>query len=109
MKRPTKLIAAIAFLFACAAAHADALDAARQAGQVGERADGLVGAVGPVPASVSQTIAAINAQRLATYREIAQKTGTPIDAVQKEAGDHLMAATPPGQFIMDGTWHRKGG
>ena len=49
----------------------------------------------------TQTIASINAQRLATYRSIAQKTGTPIDAVQKQAGDHLIAATPAGQFVME--------
>jgi uncharacterized protein YdbL (DUF1318 family) len=88
-------------------ASADALDAARAAGQVGERADGLVGAVGSVPPAVAQTISSINAQRLATYRSIAQKTGTAIDAVQKEAGDHLIAATPKGQYVMDGSWHKK--
>ncbi len=88
-------------------AFADALDGARASGQVGERADGLVGTVGPVSASVAQTIAALNAKRLATYRDIAQKTGTPIDAVRKQAGDHLIAATPPGQFVMDGSWHKK--
>jgi uncharacterized protein YdbL (DUF1318 family) len=97
----------IASTLSATAASADSLDAARAAGQVGERADGMVGAVGSVPASVAQTIAAINAQRLATYRSIAQKTGTPIDAVQKQAGDHLIAATPGGQYVMDGGWHRK--
>jgi uncharacterized protein YdbL (DUF1318 family) len=88
-------------------AFADALDPARAAGQVGERADGMVGAVGAVPANVAQTIATINAQRLATYRGIAQKTGTPIDAVQAQAGKHLIAATPAGQYVMDGSWHKK--
>ena len=88
-------------------AFADALDAARAAGQVGERADGMVGAVGSVPADMAKTIASINAQRLATYRSIAQKTGTPIDAVQKQAGDHLIAATPKGQYVMDSSWHKK--
>ena len=90
-----------------ATAFADALDGARAAGQVGERADGMVGAVGSVPPAIAQTIASINAQRLATYRSIAQKTGTPIDAVQKQAGDHLIAATPKGQYVMDGGWRRK--
>jgi uncharacterized protein YdbL (DUF1318 family) len=109
MNRFTKAIAAGFVLSALGAipAFADALDAARAAGQVGERADGLVGAVGTVPAAIAQTIATINAQRLATYRGIAQKTGTPIDAVQAQAGQHLIAATPAGQFVMDGSWHRK--
>ena len=109
MNRLTAILGAGIFVIAMggSAAFADALDAARAAGQVGERADGMVGAVGAVPPAVSQTVASINAQRLATYRDIAQKTGTPIDAVQKQAGDHLMAATPVGQFIMDGAWHKK--
>jgi hypothetical protein len=103
-----KILAAGALCFALSGtASADALDAARAAGQVGERADGLVGAVGSVPPAVAQTIASINAQRLATYRSIAQKTGTPIDAVQKQAGEHLIAATPKGQYVMDGSWHKK--
>jgi uncharacterized protein YdbL (DUF1318 family) len=88
-------------------AFADALDAQRAAGQVGERADGMVGAVGAVPANVAQTIATINAQRLATYRGIAQNTGTSIDAVQAQAGKHLIDATPAGQYVMDGSWHKK--
>ena len=109
MTRFMKLLAVSACitLFGASAAFADALDAARSAGQVGERADGMVGAVGTVSADVAQTIAGINAQRLATYRAIAQKTGTPIDAVQKQAGDHLIAATPAGQYVMDGSWHKK--
>lgn len=109
MNRFSKAIAASVVLSALGImpAFADALDAARAAGQVGERADGLVGAVGTVPAAVAQTIVSINAQRLATYRGIAQKTNTPIDAVQAQAGQHLIAATPAGQFVMDGAWHKK--
>jgi uncharacterized protein YdbL (DUF1318 family) len=109
MNRLTGILAAgaVAVALYSTAAFADALDAARAAGQVGERIDGMVGAVGAVPPAVAETIASINAQRLATYRDIARKTGTPIDAVQAQAGQHLIAATPPGQFIMDGAWHKK--
>jgi len=90
-------------------AHADALDAARQAGQVGERADGMVGAVGAASPSTAQAIATINTQRLATYKDIAQRTGTSLDAVEAQAGQKLIAATPPGQFVMDasGQWKRR--
>ena len=109
MNRFTLMLAAsaLAGAFGGTVAFADALDAARAAGQVGERADGLVGSLATVSPAIAQTIAGINGQRLATYRGIARKTGTPIDAVQKQAGDHLMAATPSGQFIMDGAWHKK--
>jgi uncharacterized protein YdbL (DUF1318 family) len=96
-------------LLAFGQVRADALDAAKQAGQVGERADGMVGAVGAAPADLAQSIATINAQRLATYRDIAQKTGTPLDAVEAEAGRRLIAATPAGQYVLDsgGQWRRK--
>jgi uncharacterized protein YdbL (DUF1318 family) len=109
MKSFAKTIAAAAILFTLSgtAAFADSLDAARAAGQVGERADGMVGPVGAVSPAIAQTIAGINAQRLATYRTIAQKTGTPIDAVQKAAGDRMIAATPAGQYVMDSGWHKK--
>ena len=108
MKNLTTILAAGAVMCMLAGtASADALDVARVAGQIDERTDGMVGAVGSVPADMAKTIASINAQRLATYRAIAQKTGTPIDAVQKQAGDHLIAATPKGQYVMDGGWHKK--
>ena len=60
-------------------------------------------------AVVAQSVAAINAQRLATYRDIAQKAGTPLEAVEAEAGRRLIAATPGGQFVLDagGQWRRK--
>ena len=103
------IIAAPLALLALGSARADAVDAAKQAGQVGERADGMLGAVGAVPANVAQAVATINAQRLATYHDIAQKTKTPLDAVEAEAGRRLIAATPVGQYVLDtsGQWRKK--
>ena len=96
----------IATIFAAVGvAHADSLDAARQAGQVGERADGMVGVVGAAPPAVAQAVTALNAQRLATYKDIAQRTGTSLDAVEAQAGQKLTGATPAGQFVMDGSGH----
>lgn len=104
------ITASLVLLVGVHTARADALDAARQAGQVGERADGMVGAVASsAAANIAQAIAGINAQRLAAYRDIAQRTGTPLDAVEAQAGQRLIAATPAGQFVMDGSgqWRRK--
>jgi uncharacterized protein YdbL (DUF1318 family) len=102
-------VASLILLSMIDTARADALDAARQAGQVGERADGMVGVVGQASPQLAQSVAAINAQRLATYKDIAQRTGTSLDAVEAQAGQKLIAATPSGQFVMDasGQWRRK--
>ncbi len=87
----------------------DALSAAKAAGQVGERPDGLVGVVPGAPGSATGLAAQINAQRLARYQEIARGNGTALDKVQAVAGEQLIARTPAGQFIMTpaGAWQRK--
>ena len=105
----TLAITVLILLSGLQAARADALDAARAAGQVGERADGMVGAVGTATPDVAKAVATINAQRLATYKDIAQRTGTSLDAVEAQAGQKLIGATPAGQFVMDasGQWKRK--
>ena len=107
--KPKFALAALILFSGLEAARADALDAARQAGQVGERPDGTVGIVSAASPDIANAVAAINAQRLATYKNIAQRTGTSLDAVEAQAGQKLVGATPPGQFVMDasGQWKRK--
>lgn len=87
----------------------DALAAAKTAGQIGERPDGLVGAVPGAPPPVATLAAEVNAQRLARYKQIAQSNGTALDKVQAVAGQQLVERTPVGQFIMTpaGQWQRK--
>lgn len=87
----------------------DALAAAKAAGQIGERPDGLVGAVPGAPASAQALAEQVNAQRLARYREIAKGNGTALDKVQAVAGQQLIERTPAGQFVMNaaGQWQRK--
>jgi uncharacterized protein len=86
------------------------LDQARAAGQIGERADGLVGAVTPtVNPEVAALIDTINKARLEAYRALAQKEGTPLDAVQAVAGERQMqAAARNGWYVMDasGRWRK---
>jgi uncharacterized protein YdbL (DUF1318 family) len=95
--------------FALPAAAID-LDQARTQGLVGERADGLVAAVAASPAAdVRALVDSINAARLAEYKSIAQKNGTPLDAVQTVAGDkQLQRAKENKWFVMDasGRWSK---
>lgn len=87
----------------------DALAAAKTAGQIGERPDGLVGAVPGAPPLVETLVAEVNAQRLARYKQIARSNGTALDKVQAVAGQQLVERTPAGQFVMTpaGQWQRK--
>lgn len=87
----------------------DALSAAKAAGQLGERPDGLVGVVPGAPASAQALAQQVNAQRLARYQEIAKGNGTALDKVQAVAGQQLIERTPAGQYVMTaaGQWQRK--
>ncbi len=89
------------------AAQAD-LAAAKAAGHIGERPDGLVGATPGAPESAEALAAQINAQRLARYEQIARSNGASVDAVRAVAGRELVERTPPGQFVfVNGAWVRK--
>jgi len=92
------------------AAMAGALDAAKAAGQVGERIDGYVGIVDAnAPAEVKALVADINAKRRAKYEQIAADTGTTLTAVEVIVGQKLIARAKPGEFVTDqsGRWVRK--
>ncbi|MFD1623228.1 YdbL family protein [Azospirillum griseum] len=107
---PCRVVCAALVLLASGPSLAqDALSAAKAAGQMGERPDGLVGVVPGAPGAVTTLAAEINAQRLARYLEIARGNGTALDKVQAVAGEQLIARTPTGQFIMtpSGAWQRK--
>jgi hypothetical protein len=84
------------------------LDQARTQGLVGERPDGLLGAVAPSPAAdVKSLVETINAARLAEYKSIAQKNGTPVEAVQAIAGEkQVQRAKENKWYVMDaaGKW-----
>lgn len=102
--------ALIAASGAAAPALALDLDQARAAGQIGERPDGLVGPVAPgANAEVTALVETINKARLEAYRALAQKEGTPLDAVQAVAGERqLQTAARNGWYVMDagGRWRK---
>ncbi len=92
------------------AADAAELDAAKRAGLVGERPDGFVGLVrGDAPADVRSLVNTINAERRAGYEDVARRTGAPVREVGILAGRRLIAAAPPGTYVMteSGQWIRK--
>jgi uncharacterized protein len=86
------------------------LDEARKAGLIGERADGLVAAVAPgANAEVTALIETINRARMDTYRALAQKEGTALEAVQAVAGERqTQTAARNGWYVMDasGRWRK---
>ncbi len=103
------LLAAPPVLAPALAATQVSLDAARAAGQIGERPDGLVGIVAAPSAEVEALVKEINTRRLSQYEEIARRTGTSLPAVQAVAGEKAIQQSPAGSFVMDdkGAWRRK--
>ena len=113
------VLIALACLFALAAPVAMAppavaleadLAEAKSDGLIGERPDGLVAAVSSSPSSaIEQLVAKINQKRMAEYRQIAERTGTPVKAVQARAGRTLIQNLSSGQYFQDaaGRWRQK--
>lgn len=98
-----------ALLLAAPGAAANPLDDAKAAGYVGERPDGMLGLVSSsAPADVVALVEEINAKRVESYAEIAEKNGIPVGAVAAQAGAKLIDRAPAGQYVMrDGKWVRK--
>jgi len=95
-------------LFALPAA-AQSLDEAKAAGQVGERIDGYVGAVGSASGAIQALVKKVNGEREAQYAKIAKERGTSVQAVGQIAGQKLIERMPKGGYVMgaDGQWQQK--
>lgn len=105
----SSLLAVLVLAFA-APAFADSLNDARAAGQIGERPDGLVGAVNPnASADIKSLVQATNARRLEKYQQIGAEKGVPADQVGAIAGEKIISSLRPGWFYMDasGNWVQK--
>ena len=90
-------------------AQSPAVDAARQAGQVGERFDGYMGLAGAPSAVVRSQVAAINIRRRALYSKFAASRGVAPYEVGITAGCQLLARVQVGQayLLADGRWRRR--
>jgi len=86
------------------------LPAAKEQGLVGERPDGLVAAVPEAPSeAVRGLVERVNRERRARYEEVAEETGTSLEAVQARAGKQIISRLPEGHYFMDaaGDWRRR--
>ena len=100
------LLAVLMLVFA-APAFADGLDDARAAGQIGERPDGLVGAVNAgAPANINSLVQATNAKRMEKYQQISTQKGVPVEQVGAIAGEKIISKLKSGYKYMDlsGNW-----
>ena len=105
------LAALFGFMFVVTPGVANELDDARNAGVIGERPDGLIGAVSSsVPANILSLIESVNNARLESYRALAEKEGTRVEAVQAVAGQRqIEKAVQNGWYVMDadGSWRKR--
>jgi uncharacterized protein len=86
------------------AGDAGAIDAAKDAGFVGEQIDGYLGLVradaGPQEKALVEEV---NGKRRRAYEEIARNDGVPTWAVASVTGEKLVSRAPAGHFVRDAT------
>jgi uncharacterized protein YdbL (DUF1318 family) len=105
-----RLLLAVAVTAAAAAGPSGAqtpmVDAARQAGQVGERFDGYMGMVVVATPAVRSQVNTINIRRRALYSRLGVSRGVAPYEVGITAGCQLLARVQVGQAYMlaDGRW-----
>ena len=97
---------------ACAgpvAAQTAAIDAARAAGQVGERYDGYMGVSAGASAVVRSQVSSINIQRRTLYSRLAASRGASPQDVGITAGCELLGRVGVGEadLLGDGQWRRR--
>ena len=104
------LLAAALTLGAAPAVAQDAVVAARGAGLVGERFDGYLGAVGPLPPALRSQVAAINIKRRALYTDLAARRGVAAQDVGIATACALLRRVAVGEAYMigEGQWRRRG-
>lgn len=84
------------------------LHTAKQRGLVGETTSGYLQAVTTPNSEVKALIQDINQKRKQLYKEIAQRNGTTVAAVEKLAGKKAIERSKPGMYIKPGaSWQKK--
>ena len=108
MKILTKLFFVMTILFAGQLMAAD-LTSAKNAGLIGEQANGYIGFVTAVPADVKSLVKDVNAKRKARYTKIAKSKQIALSDVAKIGGKKAIDKTKPGNYIMreGGRWTKK--
>jgi len=92
-----------------ASAQTPAVNAARQAGLVGERYDGYLGMSSAASAAVRSQVGAINIRRRSLYINLAASRGVSAQEVAITAGCQLLQRVAVGEAYMlrDGVWRRR--
>lgn len=87
-----------------------AYDAARKAGQVGEKMDGYLGVVGSQSAAIQAMVSDLNIKRRANYAERAQAQRATLQEYAFTQGCVLISRTVPGEKYQapDGSWQTRG-
>jgi uncharacterized protein YdbL (DUF1318 family) len=86
-----------------------AYEAARQSGQVGEKADGYLGVVGSQSAAIQKLVADLNIKRRANYAGRAQAAKATLEEYAFTQGCLLISRTAPGEKYQtpDGKWETR--
>lgn len=84
------------------------LDEARTQGRVGETFYGYLVAL-KTDAETEKLVADINAERKASYQQLAKQNNVSVDDIAKLAGQKLVARAKPGEYVqgINGKWVRK--
>jgi uncharacterized protein YdbL (DUF1318 family) len=85
------------------------LDAARRAGQVGERYDGYLGYASTPSASVQRQVQAINIRRRSLYVDLGRRRNVTPEVAGIATGCELLKRVAVGESYMlsDRTWRRR--
>ena len=78
---------------------ASGLSSAKDAGLIGEQADGYIGFVTAVPADVTELVNDVNKKRMEHYKKIAVNQKISLSDVSKIAGKKAIEKTEPGNYI----------
>ena len=86
-----------------------ALDAARQAGQVGERYDGYLGYASTPSATVQRQVQAVNIRRRALYVDLGRRRNVTPEVAGIATGCELLKRIAVGESYMlsDRIWRRR--
>ncbi len=86
-----------------------AYQAARAAGQVGEKPDGYLEVVGSASAAVQAMVDDLNIRRREEYTRRARETGSTVEQFAFTTGCNLIARTVPGEKYQapNGSWQTR--
>jgi uncharacterized protein YdbL (DUF1318 family) len=99
MKIVSKLLIAITILFS-SQLFASQLSDAKQAGLIGEQANGYIGFVATVSSDIKELVKSVNVKRKVRYIKIATDKKIPLSEVTKIGGAQTIAKTKTGNYIM---------